>query len=82
MDTEEFYDKVLFYQEFPPLHHHLTTLFTNLGQVAWVAPHKKRNKRFKREYITPNYKKSSMTQEERAEAATRKMQAVFGALAK
>lgn len=81
-DIEEFQDRVLFYQQYPPLHHHLTTLITNLAQIVWTAPHKKPKARFKRKYIVPNYKKASMTQEERAAAATKRMQAVFGALAK
>ena len=80
MDTEEFQDKILFYREQPPLHHHLTTLITNLANVCWVAPRIKKNNRFKRKNFIPDYRRASMSQEEKAAEATENMKNFFDGL--
>jgi hypothetical protein len=77
VDTEEFQDKILFYREHPPLHRHLTVLFTRLAGVIWNANYKKGMRKFKVKNFIPNYLKDSMTQEEKAAVATDKMRDFF-----
>ena len=77
---DEFQDKVLFYREHPPLHHHLTTLITKLAEVAWVAPRIKKNKRFNRKQFIPDYKRATMTQQEKAAEAAKNIKSFFEGL--
>lgn len=76
---KEFNDYLLFYKEYPPINHHMTTLISQLTYITWYAqPGNGKRKRFKITDFIPSYKERLPT---RAKVAS-KIKAIFGGLAK
>ena len=75
----EFNDYLLFYKDYPPINHHMTTLMSQLTYITWYAqPGNGARKRFKIKDFIPSHKEALPSRD----IVASKIRAIFGGSAK